>query len=195
MSASNENSRSHKSKLSLQKKFKLDIPMVSNELNETSEFRSVEKMQKFVSGVIVPGRNTRKGKSTKRALIVDDKKYVKIKKEITSQKVEGKCEIIAKEEKLNKINVESTCTIVDHTTRKELDIVLDEVKEESSSVHVEVTKDDVKNVIEIDCDEEDTIKGTCLACGVDYGSQEMQAHIQNCLKARFQRGSTKGTTF
>jgi hypothetical protein len=33
-------------------------------------------MQKFVNGVTVPGRNTRKGKSTKRALIVDDKKYV-----------------------------------------------------------------------------------------------------------------------
>jgi hypothetical protein len=54
MSASNENSRSYKSKLSLQKKFKLDIPVVSNQLNETSDFRSVEKMQKFVSGVTVP---------------------------------------------------------------------------------------------------------------------------------------------
>jgi hypothetical protein len=190
MSASNENSRSYKSKLSLQKKFKLDIPVVSNQLNETSDFRSVEKMQKFVSGVTVPGRNTRKGKSTKRALIVDDKKYVKSKKEMTSQKVEGKCEILAKEEKLNKIKVESA--VVDHKTRKELDTVLDEVKEESSSVYEEVTNDDVKDVIEIDCDEEET-KGTCLACGDDYGSQEMQAHVQNCLKARFQRGGAKGT--
>lgn len=190
MSASNENSRSYKSKLSLQKKFKLDIPVVSNQLNETSDFRSVEKMQKFVSGVTVPGRNTRKGKSTKRALIVDDKKYVKSKKEMTSQKVEGKCEILAKEEKLNKIKVESA--VVDHKTRKELDTVLDEVKEESSSVYEEVTNDDVKDVIEIDCDEEET-KGTCLACGDDYGSKEMQAHVQNCLKARFQRGGAKGT--
>ena len=190
MSASNENSRSYKSKLSLQKKFKLDIPVVSNQLNETCDFRSVEKMQKFVSGVTVPGRNTRKGKSTKRALIVDDKKYAKSKKEMTSQKVEGKCEILAKEENLNKIKVESA--VVDHKTRKEVDTVLDEVKEESSSVYEEVTNDDVKDVIEIDCDKEET-KGTCLACGDDYGSQEMQAHVQNCLKARFQRGGAKGT--
>jgi hypothetical protein len=40
MSASNENSRSYKSKLSLQKKFKLDIPVVSNQLNETSDFKT-----------------------------------------------------------------------------------------------------------------------------------------------------------
>lgn len=191
MSASNEKSRSHKSKISLQKKFKLDIPMVSNQLNETSDFRSVGKMQKFVSGVTVPGRNTRKGKSTKRALVVDDKKNVKSQKEVTIQKVEGKCEILAKDVKLNKINVESA--VVDCKTRKELETVLDEVKEENSSVNVEVTKEEVKDVIEIDCDEEET-KGTCLACGNDYGSQEMQAHVQICLKARFQRGSTKGMT-
>ncbi|VDI23132.1 structure-specific endonuclease subunit SLX4 (BTB/POZ domain-containing protein 12) [Mytilus galloprovincialis] len=199
MSTSGEISKSQKTKLSLQRKVikpctdLVDI-IKQPSLNETCEFRSVEKMQKFFSSSESQSKEDgmRKGKSTRRNLI--NKNSAKApKNEKSKKKVQIKTEMLKDTESSNAVLLnQPSCSTLNNKVTEDLE---DTVKIENK---IEKTKNqneaDESNVIEIDCEEDDKpgSKGKCLACGKDdIDSQDMATHLQTCLKSRFQRGKTQ----
>lgn len=202
MSTSGEISKSQKTKLSLQRKVikpctdLVDI-IKQPSLNETCEFRSVEKMQKFFSSSESQSKEDgmRKGKSTRRNLI--NKNSAKApKNEKSKKKVQIKTEMLKDTESTNAVLLnQPSCSTLNNKGTEDLE---DTVKIENK---IEKTKNqneaDESNVIEIDCEEDDKpgSKGKCLACGKDdIDSQDMATHLQTCLKSRFQRGKTQAGT-
>ncbi|CAG2200533.1 RAB7A [Mytilus edulis] len=199
MSTSGEISKSQKTKLSLQRKVikpctdLVDI-IKQPSLNETCEFRSVEKMQKFFSSSESQSKEDgmRKGKSTRRNLI--NKNSAKApKNEKSKKKVQIKTEMLKDTESSNAVLLnQPSCSTLNNKVTEDLE---DTVKIENK---IEKTKNqneaDESNVIEIDCEEDDKpgSKGKCLACGKDdIDSQDMATHLQTCLKSRFQRGKSQ----
>ncbi|XP_052103256.1 uncharacterized protein LOC127736710 [Mytilus californianus] len=197
MTSSGEISKTQKTKLSLQRKVikpctdHVDIIKHAS-LNETCEFRSVEKMQKFFSSSESQSKEDemKKGKSTRRNLI--NKNSAKApKNEKSKKKVQIKTEMLKDTESTNAVLLnQPSCSTINKVTEDttKIENTTDKTKNQND------TEADQHNVIEIDCEDDDKpgSKGRCLACGKDdLDSQDMATHLRTCLKSRFQRGKTQ----
>lgn len=183
MSSLDNKLKSLKGKLTLQKKNKkptTDLVNIINNpaLNETCEFRSVEKMNKFFSATDRTGV-PKKGRLVKKNLQTDGESDAKAKSKIVV-------------ENLSSIAETDTQSDIKDTKNNDKPQSENESKIEADVLIIEDEKEQNKGYSKVNESEGSDSQGKCTACGKSFSSQDMAAHLQSCLKARFQRGSRSG---